>query len=118
MEIAIIDDSSFMLKILEQKILTLYSNIHITLFRSPKDFIDKRLNSLPQIIILDFNMPELNGTEVIELLSKTNYSGNILLLSAGLKERVFETNFRFDLVQIQKPISDIDLDNYIKKRIQ
>jgi FixJ family two-component response regulator len=107
-----------MLKILEQKIIGLYPSINLSLYRSSKEFIEKRLHSPPEIIILDFNMPDLNGVEVIELFSKTDYSGSVLLLSASLKERVFETKFKFDLTQISKPITDLDLDNYIRNRLK
>ncbi|MEX2131748.1 MAG: EAL domain-containing response regulator [Pseudohongiellaceae bacterium] len=93
-EILLIDDDPFQLKLISHQLglagfkkLTSYTSAHKAL-----EVIGDRL--LPNmVIILDLNMPQMDGLEFLEKLKDTPYSGALLLVS-GEDERVLQATVK------------------------
>jgi EAL domain-containing protein (putative c-di-GMP-specific phosphodiesterase class I) len=86
--ILILDDEPFMHKLLARMLATLgytsvstYDNGHIAL-----GLIDSPDNS-PNLILLDLNMPEMDGLEFVRHLVERHYTGSLILVS-GEDERM------------------------------
>lgn len=53
---------------------------------------DKRVE--PDIIILDINMPDVDGIEALKLLSKTSFSGHVIMLSSMTDTRMVHESMK------------------------
>ena len=114
--ILVLDDESFMLKLLGHMLANL-GFIQVTTCDSGSGalaWID-RLNSLPDMILLDLNMPEMDGMEFVRHLVERRYTGSLILIS-GEDERMLQTVEK--LVQahrisilghLHKPVNPTDL---------
>jgi two-component SAPR family response regulator len=113
-KIIIVDDSKFMTKIIAEKISNISKAIEIIQVQDPTIIRDQGVKSNTTAIIIDYNMPLMNGLELISNIREYNSNIKILLLSASTKftNHKFENdpNFTYAL----KPISDIDLEIFIK----
>jgi len=69
-----IDDDAFMHKIIKKELLYRFEVISAS---SGKDGIDTAINELPDIILLDVEMPGMNGYEVCEQLKSHESTENI-----------------------------------------
>ena len=86
-----LDDEPFMLKLLGRMLanmgytsVTLCDNGHAAL-----DQIDD-VNARPNLILLDLNMPGMDGIEFVRHLVERHYSGSLILIS-GEDERMLQT---------------------------
>jgi CheY-like chemotaxis protein len=61
-----IDDNPVNLKLVA-RILANQTHIHLITALTPKDGIELALTNQPQLILLDINMPEMNGFQVLEV---------------------------------------------------
>ena len=97
--ILVLDDESFMLKLLNRVLANLgfTSVILCDSGRVALESIDA--NSRPNIILLDLNMPEMDGIEFVRHLVERHYTGSLILVS-GEDERMLQTAEK--LVQAHK----------------
>lgn len=89
LSVLIIDDESFMLKILRH-ILRQLGISAVTAVESGEDAL--RLfdaGDVPELILLDINMPSIDGVEFIRSLATVDYKGSLILVS-GETERALE----------------------------
>ncbi|WP_331346874.1 EAL domain-containing protein [Cellvibrio sp. UBA7661] len=84
----VIDDDTFMLKIM-QRILTVNGVINVSCCDSGAAGLEALSHAEPPIdlILLDLNMPEMDGIEFVRALETTHFKGNIILIS-GEDERM------------------------------
>jgi EAL domain-containing protein (putative c-di-GMP-specific phosphodiesterase class I)/CheY-like chemotaxis protein len=107
-----LDDEPFMLKLLVRMLATLGYN-SVTTSGSAHSALAQmdHADSSPELILLDLNMPEMDGVEFVRKLVERSYNGSIILVS-GEDERLLQTAEK--LVQahqitllghLQKPVS-------------
>src|SRR5688572_12332320 len=90
-KILLIDDEPFILELHERVLgnLGFTSVTTCTNARRAIEVVDEAA-SPPDIILLDLNMPDMDGIEFVRHLVKRDYPGSIILLS-GADERVLQT---------------------------
>jgi EAL domain-containing protein (putative c-di-GMP-specific phosphodiesterase class I) len=110
--ILVIDDKPSMLKLLQCMLANLGYD-QVTLCSSGQDGLSwlESVDQTQTIIILDLNMPEMDGIEFIRQLAGRHYKGHVLLLS-GEDARICETahklikNYKIaSLGHIHKPVN-------------
>jgi EAL domain-containing protein (putative c-di-GMP-specific phosphodiesterase class I)/FixJ family two-component response regulator len=97
--ILVLDDESFMLKLLS-RILANLGFTSVTLCDSGRGALESiDAGPRPNLILLDLNMPEMDGIEFVRHLVERHYSGSLILVS-GEDERMLQTAEK--LVQAHK----------------
>jgi EAL domain-containing protein (putative c-di-GMP-specific phosphodiesterase class I) len=120
--ILILDDDSFMLKLLTKTLAKLgFSSV--TTCESGKlalEYVDS-VDNQPDLILLDLNMPDMDGIEFIRKLGQQKYIGSLVLVS-GEDERMMQTAEKLIqaheivvLGHLSKPISSDRLSNLLGK---
>ncbi|MDQ3187048.1 MAG: EAL domain-containing response regulator [Pseudomonadota bacterium] len=99
-KILVLDDESFMLKLLS-RILANLGFTSVTLCDSGRAALDQivDVDASPNLILLDLNMPEMDGIEFVRHLVGRHYAGSLILVS-GEDERILQTAQK--LVQAHK----------------
>lgn len=89
--ILVLDDEPFMLKLLGQMLASLgYASVTTCdSGRAALELVDNP-DSRPDLILLDLNMPEMDGVEFVRHLVEYHYSGALILVS-GEDERVLQS---------------------------
>lgn len=89
-KILVLDDETFMLKVLAHMLAGLGFTSVITCDNGPAAlaWVDAPGNP-PNLILLDLNMPEMDGIEFVRKLVEHNYTGSLILVS-GEDERVLQ----------------------------
>lgn len=90
-KILVLDDEPFMLKLLGYMLANLGFTQVTTCDsgRSALEWIDCP-DSSPELILLDLNMPEMDGIELVRHLVERRYTGSLILIS-GEDERMLQT---------------------------
>jgi len=96
--ILVLDDESFMLKLLS-RILSNLGYTAVTLCDSGEAALERIAETGPNLILLDLNMPEMDGIEFVRHLVERHYVGSLILIS-GEDERMLQTAEK--LVQAHK----------------
>ncbi len=99
-KILVLDDESFMLKLLS-RVLSNLGFTSVTLCDSGRAALDRigGVDASPNLILLDLNMPEMDGIEFVRHLVERHYDGSLILVS-GEDERILQTAEK--LVQAHK----------------
>jgi CheY-like chemotaxis protein len=60
---------------------------------------------VPQLIVLDMNMPGMNGVEVLRKLRERKYAGGVILLTTGQDDKLLEEALDLGSVDVMgKPV--------------
>ena len=119
-EIIIVDDNEFQLKLLSHQ-LSLVGYKSVMTFGDGKSALDYMADQVldSTIVLLDLNMPNMDGLEFLQKLEETNYSGAILLVS-GEDERIRQSAEKLAhsynllvLGNLSKPVQQKQLQKYL-----
>ena len=121
-KILVLDDEPFMLKLLA-RMLTNQGFTSVTFCKSGRAALERldAVDTRPNLILLDLNMPEMDGIEFVRHLVGRNYADSLILIS-GEDERMLQTVEK--LVQahkitvlghIQKPVKPEVLSALLEK---
>ncbi|SET22105.1 EAL domain, c-di-GMP-specific phosphodiesterase class I (or its enzymatically inactive variant) [Nitrosospira multiformis] len=111
-KILVLDDESFMLKLLN-RILSNLGYSSVILCDSGRAALEKiaDVDAVPNVILLDLNMPEMDGIEFVRHLVDRHYPGSLILVS-GEDERILQTTVK--LVRAHK----IPILGYLHKPVK
>ena len=121
-KILVLDDEPFMLKVLTHMLARL-GYLSVTACDNGPAALDQvgAADSPPHLILLDLNMPDMDGIEFVRKLAESNYTGSLILVS-GEDERVLQMAEK--LVQahqitvlghLNKPVSLVALATAMEK---
>jgi len=120
-KIVVVDDDKFQLKLLSHQ-LSMVGYKNVTAFDDGQTALDhlagQSLDST--VVILDLNMPNMDGLEFLQKLQQANFTGALLLVS-GEDERVLQSAetlaSSYDLWvlgHLNKPVQQDQLQKYLK----
>jgi len=119
--ILIADDEKISLHLLEKYLLIENNNYSILKAFDGKQALDFALKFLPDLILVDWNMPLMNGEEVIVKLKSEPSTRNIpiIIVSAAMTENDIERAIEAGALDfIKKPIKKIDLKGRINTALK
>lgn len=121
-KILIVDDDTFVLKILT-KMLNNQGYMSVDVSDNGLDALEKvdDIDTCPDLIMLDLNMPNMDGIEFVRHLGERKYQGSLVLVS-GEDERMLKTAEKLVyahqipmLGYLHKPVGPDKLAQIIKK---
>ncbi len=121
-QIIIVDDDQFQLKLLSHQ-LSMVGHKNVTAFDDGQTALDHMVGQVldSTIVILDLNMPNMDGLEFLQKLQETEFTGALLLVS-GEDERVLQSAevlaSSYDLRvlgHLNKPVQQEQLQKYLKQ---
>lgn len=77
--IFVVDDNALFLKVL-YKTLDVNEEYHVTPITTGRECID-RLDEKPDIVSLDYTLPDMNGREILEAIKKKSPETNVVIVS-------------------------------------
>lgn len=87
--IAIVDDDPSVLKALTRLLRT--RALHVRTYRSAQEFLAALAGGLPECLIVDLQMPEMSGLELLQHLTRLNNQIPTIVITAhsdvGVRER-------------------------------
>lgn len=109
MRCLLIDDNPIDLMVNEKVLSTCFSDIEVTKVLSGEEALNylSKSDSLPEVILLDINMPEMNGFEFLEeykRLFQNNSHTKIYILSSSI-----------DPADISKANEEIEVKDFMRK---
>lgn len=90
--IYVVEDNEFYANIIKQKLET-YDHYQVSLFSNGSDFLNA-IQSNPDIVVLDYNLPNENGIEILKRINTFNDSIQTILLSGQDKVEVVVDAFK------------------------
>ena len=120
--ILVLDDDSFTLKLLARMLENLgYAEVSIRdSGRAALELVDSP-DACPDLILMDLNMPEMDGVEFVRHLAEHRYTGSLILLSGEdeqmllAAEKLVQAHKIPALGHLRKPVKPEDLAVLIEK---
>jgi YesN/AraC family two-component response regulator len=114
--ILIVDDEILILKILYRELTLSDMDIHVEIASSGKDAMNKIQSKYYDLVVLDINMPEINGFEVLKFIKEKNIYTMVIILTgyADLKYAIEAMRLGSDDF-LQKPCDIEELQLRIAK---
>jgi len=114
MEIMLVDDDQFSL-IGINSALTIRGH-QCSTFNDPLRAVEEYSKEKYDLVIADYQMPEMNGTEMIDEISKKNPNVKAVLLTGFIKEFIASKGAKIPYYPIlEKPMCDDELFEIIRK---
>lgn len=113
--ILIVDDDDIYIYIAKKSVKDACPKAEVFVCKNGQEALDKLLSLNPDILLLDINMPVMNGWGLLDNLMLKNSSLDfpIFIVSSSLDENDKEKAASYDFVKgyIQKPISKEKIEN-------
>lgn len=119
-DIIIVDDDQFQLKLLSHQ-LAMVGYENVTAFDDGQTALDRMAGKMLDgtVVILDLNMPNMDGLEFLERLKDSQFNGALLLVS-GEDERVLQAaetlagSYNLQVLgHLSKPVQQEQLQKYL-----
>lgn len=93
-----------------------YEDYDVTEAVTGQEALDKIENNSFDIILLDQNLPLINGTEVLAILNEKEFTTPIIFMS-GMSEAIVEKVKGYSFVKrvVDKPFNLFELQTYVKE---
>ncbi len=121
-KILVLDDDSFMLKLLARMLDGLGYPLVTTCDTGTGalEWVDS-LGTSPSLILMDLNMPEMDGIEFVRKLVEHDYTGSLILVSGEdertlqMTEKLIQAHQITVLGHLKKPVSREELSTLVNK---
>lgn len=96
-----------------QATITTFKNAQIVL-----DYMRTGKISIPDLILLDINMPEMNGWEFLYYMNRYNIDADVMMLSSSIHWDDIERSKNYKKVRcyIEKPLTEDKIEHYIVEK--
>ncbi|MFN4082872.1 MAG: response regulator [Bacteroidia bacterium] len=105
----IVDDDKITVFMACKLIENYNSDIAISYSLNPAEALDLLLNNKikPDLILLDINMPDINGWQFLQKLESENYLTDVIMFSSTIDEDEIKKSKQFKLVKgfVTKPLN-------------
>jgi CheY-like chemotaxis protein len=118
--ILLVEDDESMMELYNKSIDKALSGYEVLRSKNGYEAMSIIMNSLPTIVITDYDMPLMNGYQLVEAIRKRdkNFSIPILVISAKMNEELQTKYERLGVLKIlHKPIEQEELVNSLKEII-
>lgn len=82
MNIHIVDDDPWISDLLEYQLKLIDESCQIVKFNNGKNFL-KQLPTKPQLILLDYSLPDIDGQQLLESIKKTSPDSIVIIISSS-----------------------------------
>lgn len=110
-KILVLDDDKIQHFLLKKKLSSMFPEVVIFLKSTPREAIDFLELNQVDLILLDLNLPEMSGWEIIGLLKENSIQSRLVLVSASVSaednERVKNDDFIYAIYE--KPLNETAL---------
>ena len=118
-KILVVEDNELNMVLIKKMIQNMYSNVELIEAKNGKMSIEVFLNQNPDLILMDIQMPVMNGYEAAEEIRNT-YSSNVPIIAVSAS--VFsenEENFKQAKMDkyIEKPLNSVLLKSFLDEYI-
>lgn len=105
--LVLVDDDLLTNKIHHRLISQYYPDISLVAFSSPKLALEYVQKNSPDLVMLDINMPEINGWEFLQYMEDKNIQSNVVVLSSSIDIKDKRSAKRFKAVKqfLEKPLN-------------
>jgi DNA-binding NtrC family response regulator len=116
MNILIVDDEELLLTLLEDFIIDIDSGINVFTSSNSENAISIVNESAIDFIICDYNMPKVNGLEILKLLNHNdNLSPFFCLMSGEIPNEIFNIKYQTKIRILRKPFNFDELKEMIRE---
>ena len=88
LDVLVVDDSTTMVRIIKNTLLKIDDNLKIHVAYNGKEALNIFHNNNIDLILTDWNMPEMNGIELIKAIRKASEIPIIMITTEGGKSQV------------------------------
>lgn len=110
-KILVLDDDKIQHFLLKKKLSSMFPEVVIFLKSTPREALDFLELNQVDLILLDLNLPEMSGWEIIDLLKENKIQSKLVLVSGSVSvednERVKKDDFIHAIYE--KPLNESDL---------
>lgn len=105
--VVLVDDDLLTNKIHHRLISQYYPNIDLVSFSNPKIALEHVQHNSPDLVLLDINMPEINGWEFLQYMEEKNIQSDVVVLSSSIDVKDKRSAKRFKAVKqfLEKPLN-------------
>jgi len=115
-KILVVDDEKAIINIC-QRYLTMQGHDILTASNGVEGF-EKYLKQKPDLVLTDFNMPDINGLELCDKIREIYTETKLCIMSGGgYGKDFYDILKKKDISFLPKPYDLSELDNFIRKRL-
>lgn len=98
--IFLVDDDPIQNLITSQLLSTNFEAADYKIFNNGKDLLEYlKSNNHPELILLDINMPIMDGWEFLEAYGQLDYQSNIVMLTSSINDADYKKSSKYDFVK-------------------
>ena len=118
--ILMLDDEVITHMVTKRIVADLNPDINVFSFTDGREALEYLRTFPTDLILLDLNMPQINGWEFLELMAEEGVNIPTIIISSSIDNADINRSFEYDVVKgfINKPVSKDDLKRILAKSIQ
>jgi len=118
--IVMVDDEVITHMVTKRIVADLNPNINVFSFTDGNEALEYLSTFPTDLILLDLNMPNINGWEFLELMNKESMNIPTIIISSSIDNSDINQSFEYSVVKgfINKPVSRDDLKRILAKSIK
>lgn len=113
--IIFVDDDKVQHMINKRILLKINPNLELVFFENPYDALSWLEKNMADILLLDINMPEMEGWDFLKLMEERGIKMEVKMLTSSLDPKDIEKSYGFDMVSgfLVKPLRKEVIDEFL-----